>query len=350
MSFRRVLCAAFSSALLLGLAWGCAAADSSGDASPGSSGTGGIIDPGKDASVIAVDGPQDSGSLGLNPLCGAIKNCVPDLPRSCEGYEPPATTQDASAGDGAPQANGQAGAQGEGGFGGDSPVSSSAGAAGEGGTLGAGDFGSGGAFGEAGTAGAAGGSGLPPAAPEYSCQVQRSVDAPTEMFSRCAPAGTGAENAPCLTSRDCQPGLGCVGAGICQKYCCQDADDCERGTYCAERPMRDALINALPKDVALDKAPLIPVFVHAENCDLGAPYPCPKGSQCTCESDTACLVVRSDGTTTCAVPGSGKIGDACPCAWGYVCSAATNRCLQLCSTRNSGSCGTGKCQAASELP
>ncbi len=115
--------------------------------------------------------------------------------------------------------------------------------------------------------------------------------------------------------------------------------------------MRDATINALAKGASTARASLlIPVCVHAENCDLSAPYPCPRGSECACKSGTACLVVRSDGTTTCAVPGTGKVGEACPCAWGHVCSAATNQCLELCYTRDSGTCGDGKCQAASELP
>ena len=184
--------------------------------------------------------------------------------------------------------------------------------------------------------------------------VRFNVQHRLEPTSSCALAGLGGENAPCLTANDCRPGLGCVGdqnAGLCQRYCCQDADDCEPGTYCAERPMRDAVVNEIPKGASTARVSLlIPVCAHAENCDLGAPYPCPKGSQCACAPGTACLVVRSDGTTTCAVPGTGKVGEACPCAWGHVCSAASNQCLELCNTRDGQSCGDGKCQAASELP
>lgn len=188
--------------------------------------------------------------------------------------------------------------------------------------------------------------------PKFSCQVQRAASAPSVAFSACALAGSGAENAPCLTSNDCQPGLACVGdqnAGLCQRYCCQDANECESGTYCAERPLRDATSNAAPKGSVITQL-LIPVCVHAENCDLSAPYPCPRGKECACRAGTACLVVRSDGTTTCAAPGAGKAGEACPCAWGHVCSAAANQCLELCYTRDSESCGDGKCQSASELP
>lgn len=63
------------------------------------------------------------------------------------------------------------------------------------------------------------------------------------------------------------------------------------------------------------------------------------------------MVVRDDGTTTCLKPSSGELGEACPCAWGHVCSQATHKCVKLCQTaaRDSG-CGTGLCQASTELP
>ena len=190
--------------------------------------------------------------------------------------------------------------------------------------------------------------------PIYGCQVQRTEADPNVPFSRCALAGPGGENAPCLTSSDCQAGLGCVIDPIvgssCLKYCCQDANDCERGSYCAERPMRDAISNGTSKS-AIDRTPLpIPVCVPAENCDLSAPYPCVKGRACACQSGTACMVVRPDGTTTCTTPGTGKVGDTCPCAWGHICSAATDTCLKLCNTRDDSPCGDGKCQSASQLP
>jgi len=355
MSLRRALSAAFSTAVLLGLAWGCAAADNSSDAARAGAGSNGIAEPGTDASVIMLDsGARDSGKLRLNPLCldpRVDTSCVPDFPSSCGIFTPPIIAdEDASNGDGA--ATGQAGAKGEGGAGGDTAAAAVPSGAGEGGSGGAGGDGASEVAGAGGAAGAAGASSVEPVTPpEYGCQVQRSESDPSVPFSRCALAGPGGENAPCLTASDCQAGLGCVAkqnAGTCQKYCCQDAEDCEPGTYCAARPMRDAISNA---SGASDKNTLlIPVCVHAENCDLSAPYPCPKGSECACQSGTACLVVRSDGTTTCAVPGTGKLGDTCPCAWGHVCSAATNKCLKLCYTRDSGACGDGKCQSASQLP
>ena len=349
MTFRRALLAAFSTALLLGLAWGCSAADTSGGASLGGAGTNGILEAGNDEQVLTTEaGPQDSGQLAHNSLCGKEAYfCVPDSPMSCDRYTPPpvAPPEDASQSPDVTTPSAQAGASGEGGAGGESAA----------GAPGGGASGVGGAAGEAGSAGAAGAAGAPPSLPpKYSCQVQRADSAPKVPFSACALAGAGGEDAPCLTSNDCQAGLGCVGdqnAGLCQKYCCQDADACESGTYCADRPMRDRTTNLLPKGPSNNSASLlIPVCVHAENCDLSAPYPCPRGSDCACKSGTACLVVRSDGTTTCAVPGTGKAGEACPCAWGNICSAATSQCLKLCLTRDSQSCGDGKCQSASELP
>ena len=206
-------------------------------------------------------------------------------------------------------------------------------AAGEGGASGAASAARAARRGDAAAAGAAGASGersgAPPARVRLSGPALREC-AGTDTVSRLAElAGPGGENAPCLTASDCQPGLGCVGdqnAGLCQKYCCQDANDCEPGSYCAERPMRDATINALPKGsveqqhVAADSGLRSRRKLRFERAlsvhegQRSAPV----------EAGTACLVVRSDGTTTCAVPGTGKVGQACPCAWGHVCSAATN--------------------------
>jgi len=364
MSYRRALLAVVSTTLLLGLAWGCAAADNSGSAPPSGGGSNGNPEAGNEASVIMPEGgPQDSGSLGLNPLCVREEeqhsSCVPDSPMSCSAYTPPLVSEDGGSSSDA-ALNGQAGASGEGGAAGDGPLIGAAGVSGEGGASGAGGTsGASSGTGEAGAGGASGASGAAGSAttgtpPKYGCHVQRVPGSPNVPFSACALAGPGGESAPCLTSNDCQAGFGCVGdqnAGLCRRFCCQDANACESGSYCAERPLRDATINALPKGTPdTSKSLLIPVCVRAENCDLGAPYPCPKGSQCACESGTACLVVRSDGTTTCAVPGAGKVGEACPCAWGHVCSAATSQCMKLCYTRDSEPCGSGRCQAASELP
>jgi len=360
MTFRRALFAAFSTALLCGLAWGCAAADNSDGVRAGAAGSIGSMGPDIDASITVPTGQQDAGHLEVNPLCGKVdsvprNSCIPGLVASCGMFTPPVVHNEDAGPSSDAAVSGQAGAPGEGGSAGESARAVDPSGAGEGGASGATERGASGAGGDAATAGAAGASGEPAVTPsEYNCQVQRSASAPDEVYSACALAGPGGESAPCLTASDCQAGLGCVGdqnAGLCRKYCCQDANDCESGTYCAERPMRDATVNALPKGASsAGTSLLIPVCIHAENCDLSAPYPCTKGSECACEAGTACLVVRSDGTTTCAAPGTGKVGQACPCAWGHVCSAASGQCLQLCRTRDSSPCGSGKCQAASELP
>lgn len=368
MTYRRSFLAIFSAALLLGLAWGCAAADDSNGTVSGGGGDKAIPDGGNDEQLIGSGGaPTDSdGGVPLNALCGKYMRCVPDAPRSCSSYQPPsAVADDASTSDedastapdptGSP--SGSAGASGEGGAAGAPNMSlPSDGGAGGASSESAGASGAatqaGGAAGSSGEGGAAGAPVVDSAT--YGCQVQRVVDSPRNVVPACGVVGPGGAAAPCLTSSDCQAGFGCVGdqnAGQCQAYCCADADNCTQGKYCAERPMRDALINALPKDSTdTSSTLLIPVCVPAENCDLSEPYPCTAGAQCACKDNTACLVVRSDGTTTCAVPGAGKVGDACPCAWGHVCSAATNRCLQLCYTRGAETCGDGICQSASALP
>ncbi len=338
LSLKRLLLGVVSSSALLALAYGCAASSDDDVGSSNGGGSGGMSEAGLAERVLGSDtSPQDDGSLRLNPLCGHDPQCVPDDYLACAGYVLPQLPSS-----GAPTTSqaGAAGATGDGGSSSSDNVGS-----GFGGNMSAtlpDDGGSGGATGASGAAGA-------PSA-RFGCQVQRAVAAPASVVSQCGVVGLGGSNAPCLTSSDCQAGFGCIGdqsSGLCQRYCCQDADACGPGTYCAERPLRDAVINA---QGATGHSLVIPVCVPAENCDLGAPYPCPAGLSCTCGKGTACLVVRADGTTTCAVPGSGKVGDRCPCAWGHVCSAATDQCLKLCYTRDAAACGTGKCQSATELP
>lgn len=326
--------------LLLVLAWGCSAADN--DSANGPSGTAGsgVTEGGNDEATIRLDGSKtDDAGPDLNPLCGKLPSstCVPDDPSACATYAPPL----------APDSEGGA-------FGIDAAGAGGAsGTAGEGGTGGmdANEGGASGSAGEAGMGGQAGGSSPQSPPSTFSCQVRRTNA--DDVVSQCAIAGPGGVGSPCLSSADCQGGdskgrgaLGCVGdssSGLCLPYCCQGTDTCGVGTFCAERPMRDATTRA-------GEQLSIPVCVPAENCDLSTPYPCPEGTECACKSGTACLVVRADGTTTCAAPGAGKVGEACPCAWGHVCSAVTNQCLKLCYTRGTNDCGTGKCQSASELP
>ncbi|HEX3774837.1 MAG TPA: hypothetical protein VHV51_10265 [Polyangiaceae bacterium] len=350
LPLRRCATAAISAALLLGLAWGCSASsDGAGGGPSTSGGSSGIAEAGNnDEQNLHPDGSDEAGSssLGLNPLCGNLPQCVPDQAGQCADYVPPAIQieSDASpdgAHDGA--AISEAGQGGEGG---------AAGATSSGGEGGMSSAGQAGASSEAGAAGESGASGGSPA--KFSCQILRSADSPATVNATCAVAGRGGINAPCLTSSDCgwdaeRGALGCVGdasAGSCEPYCCKGDDTCDAGSYCAVRPLRDALTNSQSGAPQV----MVPVCVPAENCDLSTPYPCPTGADCACKGDTACIVVRADGTTTCALPGSGKVGDPCPCAWGYVCSAASSQCLKLCYTRGAPSCGSGTCQASSELP
>ena len=350
LPLRRAVLAVFSTASLLGLAWGCSASNDSGaNPNPGTGGGTGIGEAGNDV-LVRPDGSGQAGDgpSGVNPLCG--RGCVPDNPGECSNFVPPAPESDASVDAPLESAvSAQAGQGGEGGAAGQSSV----GAGGEGGATGTGAQ-----AGAAGASGAAGATSGP--VPHFSCQVRRSANTPESVVAECAVVGSGGINAPCLTSADCgwdakQGALGCVGdasAGLCEPYCCKGDDTCAVGSYCAERPLRDALTNGqgLGPDQSSVPTLMIPVCVPAENCDLSTPFPCPAGTQCACTGRTACVVVRADGTTTCAVPGVGKVGEPCPCAWGSVCSVATNECLKLCYTRGAASCGDGACQASAELP
>jgi hypothetical protein len=353
LPLRRAVLAVFSTAVLLGLAWGCSASNDSGPVRNGSGGNTGIGEAGNDVQILSPEsGEAGEGSLDLNPLCGHAPRCVPDQARECSSFVPPTLTSDAGVDSSVGSTSSPAGQSGEGGGAGQSSGGGAGGAAGA-----SAESGAGGA-----SAGAAGGPTEP--SPEFSCQVVRSTDAPESVEAQCAVVGSGGVNAPCITSSDCGwdkngGALGCIGdanAGLCEPYCCRGDDTCAVGSYCAERPLRDALTNdqGLGPDQTAVARLMIPVCVPAQNCDLSAPYPCPAGTQCACASGTACIVVRADGTTTCAVPGTGKAGDSCspaaPCAWGHVCSVATNQCLKLCYTRGAETCGTGTCQASAELP
>jgi hypothetical protein len=186
--------------------------------------------------------------------------------------------------------------------------------------------------------------------PVVSCQVTSDHGEPK---AKCLPAGTFEVKEPCFSTHDCAPGLACVvegAAAVCLRYCC-DGDmpvgtmntmDCEPGSYCAFRSL-----SVEDENDSIE----VPVCAPAKDCGLNEPFPCPEGSTCSCEPGTACMVVRSDGTTTCATPGLGELGDDCPCAWGYVCSQASQTCVQLCETeRAEYYCGNEKCQASAELP
>ena len=96
----------------------------------------------------------------------------------------------------------------------------------------------------------------------------------------------------------------------------------------------------------------VPVCVQADNCKLDDAYPCDptQAGGCTCPESKMCTVVRDDGTTSCVTPGSGRSGDACPCAPSYFCSQGVQTCVKVCKTDRSTDCGTGRCQATAGFP
>ena len=177
-----------------------------------------------------------------------------------------------------------------------------------------------------------------------SCQVQAT---PAGQQAVCAPAGTGISGDPCVSGENCAAGFTCVeaaGTAQCRRYCCNDPESCEAGTYCTKRTLRlDA--NAALSPVA------VPVCVKAVACPPLEPYPCPEGTTCQCPAGTACTVVRADGTTDWLAPAEGVEGDGCPCAAGYVCSQGTDTCLKICNLRlDEPQCSDGLCQSSKSLP
>lgn len=161
-----------------------------------------------------------------------------------------------------------------------------------------------------------------------------------EVAAECAQAGSGLEGAACSGSRDCAPGLGCVGsagAGQCLPYCCGGNDSCGTGRYCTQRPLRS------PDITEAQLAPTIPVCALADNCPLMLDS-CSQNGVCSCPEGLACTIVRAD-TTACIEPGGGQEGESCPCAPGYFCSQGTNTCLKFCDTKDpTSSCGARQCQ------
>jgi hypothetical protein len=318
------------------LAGGCSSSSSSPPSNSNGMNTGGTIGGTQgDAMVLAPDGPGVDGGPNdnLNPLCGVGQGagtCLPDNDSACRGYMPPKQP-----GAGGVGAGGESNA-----LGGEAGISAG-GAAHGGAPDGAGGAGNSGVGGEGGS-----GNQQPPGLAQYSCQVTRQDSKP---LRQCMTAGTGKANAPCFSAADCAPSFACVtegDVGRCLPYCCDKSSTCRSGTYCADRPLRKA-----PSDTSNAEPLHVPVCVPADDCSLEDQFPCPASTECRCKGDTACMVVRDDGTTTCLKPGAGQQGDACPCAWNHVCSSVTNKCVKICRTDPSKTdCGTQKCQASSELP
>lgn len=306
----------------------------------------GLTDAAPSEGSIESDG-SDNGQGGNGPAysehCGVV-DCVPDDAEACRAERAVNGAWQGGGGRGAKAefAEAAGGAGGEGGLFGDGGAGGGAsGANGDGGQGGQAP-GSDGEGGTSGDAGAPGTGGSPPS-PSYGASCQVSV-VDRQPRAQCAPAGPGRENAPCFSNSDCGPGLACVQEGAaarCSPYCCGGDSVCKKGSYCAERPLAGHG----------EMGPVVPVCVPADDCNLADPFPCDDAGACSCGEGKACLVVRPDGTTTCAKPGNGKAGDACPCAWGYVCSQATETCVRLCETaRAVDYCGNSRCQASAELP
>lgn len=362
--------------ILFGAAWGSscssqeAAPRASAGSAPAASSTAGR---GQNLDDLSLAGKNSGVSPSLNPLCGSAVDCNPDSTSACENFVSPnasggspatSTGGAPSGGQPAVSGGGSSGGATSGGTstsGGTQATSGLAGAAGSSGTAGrtagagmsAAGAGQAGSLSNAGAALSAGVAavtpptfdGSPPTG-DYACRVQRG--AKDQARASCAPAGVGALDNPCGASRDCAPGLACVGdtaLARCRHFCCGGADVCSPGTYCSEQPLRES------SEPAGAPALQVPVCVAADNCDLGEPFPCPPGRGCTCSEGRACSVVRPDGTTSCVVPGKGLAGAACPCAAGHICSQGSLRCLKLCKTTDVGqTCGLGRCQATAELP
>jgi hypothetical protein len=373
----------FALPLLFGIAEGCASISSSdGSGVP----TTGLIDSGP-GGVTVVDGGisrnsnSDSGAE-INKLCGFVGRCPggmhqPDDATACANFMPQAATGGSGGGSTVLGTGGASSTGGTGGRpsstdggayrdGGDASFAGDArgepGAGRDGGLLdggpGPGGFGAGGSF-------VVDRPGIPDArtpyspTPEvdagalYSCQVlPADKGAP---FHDCVRAGVGGPGASCLGASDCRAGLACVGtagAGQCQRYCCNEnnckpierADGGTTPTFCTERPLLETQSRG---GAMLD----VPVCMPVDECRLNEKADC-AGEGCKkCPLGEACAVVNPEGKTSCVKPGNGRGGDACPCAAGYHCSAATKLCIKYCQPGVTDSlCDPGKCQAAAGLP
>lgn len=261
----------------------CGAEDASSGI-PDSSGSVDGSNPELNQTDLRVDEPTSRGAgSGLHALCGT-GDCLPDDPAACSGL--------GGAG-GASQADAEWG----------------------------------------GLAGMAGGVSFDPGdlgSTGNACRVVLSScegsDCPVQRA--CRGAGAALDGEPCVNSADCSASLACVGeggVGVCRPYCCEGtAAACSADSFCDERPLQGGT------------EAYVPVCIPVSNCSLTAPFPC-DGSECECQAPRACVVVRNNGATGCAVPGAGRAGDACTgdegdeCAHGFVCSAPAG-CMQLCST------------------
>lgn len=182
-----------------------------------------------------------------------------------------------------------------------------------------------------------------------SCQVTEDPKHRGRAVAECLPAGNGLEGDPCFSGADCRGGLACVGTGPgqCRPYCCSGNGACRDRTHCSPEPLL-----APGAKTTLE----VPVCMPVVNCSLAEP-PCMEGASCSCPVGSACVVVGSDGTTSCvntsSLPTSpdGEDGKPCPCGWGFVCSQASDTCVKLCQTGAPDLyCDGARCQPGTNLP
>jgi hypothetical protein len=141
-------------------------------------------------------------------------------------------------------------------------------------------------------------------------------------------AGGGLDGDPCMKATDCASELGCI-AGltpICRAYCCASLESCPANTYCVKAAMNEAQQDEIPVCIPVTKCVLL--------------------DNTGCTDGEVCAIVRTDGTTSCVTPGTGTLGQPCPCANGYTCSGGT--CFKLCHVNNN-ECGpNGYCQGGTK--
>ncbi len=370
---RSSILTAWSLLLLSGLplAASCGASDSNASNDGASSRCDGGDCPAYDASLESgVVHPTHEGGLDAeaapprNPLCGS--GCLPDDALACSEFSPPTSKHRELLPDASPEEpdtddmGGDLDAGAEADAAEETDAEPSEGGAEDDGGADAGPDGQSsdaGADSDAGPDGADGGldAGMDadadasgPAVPVvYACQV---LPVGAEVEAACLPSGGGDFDAPCLSGRDCAPGFACVGeshAGLCRPYCCEGQQGCAEGLLCTERQL-------VVSDPDAGAPVSVPVCTRPDNCDLSQPYPCSEElrakNECTCREGLACTVIAG-GQTSCLPPGAGLAGEACPCAWGHICSQGTQRCLKLCSTvAGASDCTPGRCQGSKDLP
>jgi len=289
-----------------------------------------------------------------NPLCG-ISGCLPDNPTACGAPPPPdsgtpgdivdqdaGASADANADGGAPVTGSDASDASSDGGGSDASISSD-GSMSSDASLSS-DSVPGGRDASAepsvetrADADAASTDEPKPPSPPQSCYVHPSGDS---VIAECAAVGARGVGDACDDSRDCGFSLACVeldGQPTCRRFSCAVPADCAAQTYYQLEPLRVAGVTL--KNVQ------VPVCVPTTPCELLAP------DAGTCQKDgRVCAVVGTHGDTTCVVPGTGKLGDACDdpmnaCGEGLVCSKLKNQCLQICHvSMGSMECPGGTCQ------